>query len=361
MYSLTDLLDHMRSSAPPTQPSNAPSAGALPVCDRFNWLDQLPEAVLVSLDGCIQYANAHACALFSVKAEDGVLHSVPLTELLPGASGSTAARIAYRINGERFHAAVKSQPTTFNGRCAWLHVVRNIDHEYSVEQRLQRNQNALLQLSGRLMETQERERRHIARELHDEIGQCLSAIRVQFAKLQRRLQTPELLHLIESASGLTERTLGRVRSLSLLLHPPQLETLGLRAALRWHLKEQERLHGWHIDFVEGDLGNEVHPDVAIAAYRIVQESLSNAFQHGGATHVTVKLTAGHQAMTLEVIDDGCGFIPENIFASERPSLGLIGMTERARLLHGELSVTSAPGKGTHISAVFPWIDGALAS
>lgn len=214
----------------------------------------------------------------------------------------------------------------------------------------------LTALSRGLIEVQERERRTIARELHDEIGQCLSAIRVQFAKLQRRVDDDELQALIDSAAAMTERTLGRVRSLSLLLHPPQLDTLGLEAALAWHLDEQRRLHGVAIEFEPRGLQREIHPEVATAAYRIVQESVSNALRHGCAARIVVQARAETHALLLDIRDDGRGFVPATIEEGQavRPSLGLLGMAERARLLGGDVGVVSTVGMGTSIAALLPW-------
>lgn len=356
MFSLTAIADQLRNLGAEGRHDDAGYSPTAPANERLNWLDQLPEAVLVSREGRIRYANQYACELFLAGTKKA-LHRLPLAQLLPEPQSSADKRPAHRLNGEQFYAAIKTQAITLNGYSASLHVVRNIEYEHGLEQRLERKQDSVVQLSGRLIETQERERRHIARELHDEIGQCLSAIRVQFAKLQRRVQTPESLHLIESAAALTERTLSRVRSLSLLLHPPQLETLGLRAALRWHLREQEHLHDWHIHFEEDELDYKVHPDLAIAVYRIVQESLSNARRHGNARNVTVRLAGDHHTLVVDVMDDGCGFNTDDSFLDDRPSLGLIGMTERARLLRGKLTVTSAAGRGTHISATFPRDEG----
>ena len=301
----------------------------------------------------MRYANARASELFR-ETTARTLRGMPLSELLGSDAGQEGCVIAYRLNREHFHAKLVSRPTTLDGKEALLHLVRDVDYERQLERNLQLKHSAVTRLSGRLIATQELERRHIARELHDEIGQCLSAIRVQFSKLQRRIRAPEALKLIDSAAGLTERTLGRVRSLSLLLHPPQLETLGLVAALRWHLREQQRLHDMRIRFEADELNAGVPSDVSTAVYRIVQESLCNARRHGGARTATVRLADLDGMLALDVLDDGCGFNPEDPLMSDKPTLGLLGMTERARLLGGTLTVNSAPGKGTRISAVFPW-------
>lgn len=329
-----------------------PAAG-----DEAHWLALLPEAVLVVGDGAVLYANRRARELFDPTAQRD-LHGLAAARLLPPDAQADEGAVpqAQRLDGGRFAAALCSVPVRYGGRAVTLHLVRGVEHEQNLQQRLDNKRHELRMLSGRLIHLQERERRHIARELHDEIGQCLSAIRVQFAKLQRRVDSADALALIDSAASMTERTLGRVRSLSLLLHPPQLETLGLNAALRWHLDEQQRLHSWRIRFEDTPIDRPVHPDLAIAVYRIVQESLSNALRHGAARQVTVRLAAGDEALTLEVIDDGRGFDPEaaRAAAAVHPTLGLAGMAARARLLCGEFTLSSAPGCGTHVAVRLPW-------
>ncbi|RZL37230.1 MAG: hypothetical protein EOP35_09195 [Rubrivivax sp.] len=318
------------------------------------WLAALPEAVLVSRDGRVAYANDAAHRLFAAAPGDR-LPGRPLVSLLTADDGSEEVRGA-RLDGSGFSASVKSEPVSLAGEPAFLLLVRDADTERALKHRLESQRAELLALSGRLIQLQEHERRHIARELHDEIGQCLSAIRVQFAKLKRRIASADVLTLIDSAASMTERTLGSVRSLSLMLHPPQLDTLGLPAALRWHLAEQQKVHGVDIVFEAGPLDEPLPPELAIAAYRIVQESLSNSLRHARARHVTVSLHRRDNALKLAVSDDGIGFDAERIRASVDtvPTLGLLSMTERARLLGGELSVTSAPGQGTQIAARLPF-------
>ena len=211
-------------------------------------------------------------------------------------------------------------------------------------------------LSRGLIGLQERERRGIARELHDEIGQSLSAIRVQFAKLRRRVEGTELLGLIDAAGALTEQTLGRVRNLSLMLHPPQLETLGLEAALRWHVGQVEKLHGLAVVLDVGPLDRPMDPDLAIAVYRIVQEALNNVVRHARAGQASVAISSDARQLRVDIADDGVGFLLSQVRLKweESPSMGLIGMQERARLLGGELSVRSQPGQGTRIAASLPW-------
>lgn len=208
-------------------------------------------------------------------------------------------------------------------------------------------------LPGRLLQLQEHERRQISQQLHDEIGQCLSAIRVQFAMLQRRVGTAEAQALIASAAALTERTLDSVRGLARRLHPPQLGTLGLAAALRSHLDEQARLQApVRIAFEAAPLPEPLPADLALAAYRIAQEAVANALQHARATRIDVRLTLQRERLQLAVADDGIGFDAAAIDLDAPATLGLLGMVERARQAGGRLRLDAAPGRGTRIAATF---------
>lgn len=321
--------------------------------DAARWLGVVPDAILVVSDAVVVYANEAAQQLFAPRSAQPLTGELASRLLSHPALESCPSSAAFRLDGSRFEASVVSTPTTSNGGSATLHTVREVTRN-TLGPRQQEIQDRLLrELPGRLIHEQEHERRHIALELHEEIAQCLSAIRVQFAKLQRRVEEPDALALIESASRMTDRTLGRVRSLSLLLHPPQLQTLGLAAALRWLLEEQERLHGLQFDFDSAPFTAPVDPDLAIATFRIVQEAVANAMRHGAAGHVTVALGETDAALTVSITDDGCGFDTRELEGEGREALGLLSMIERARLVGGELTIDTAPGAGTRIAARLP--------
>lgn len=354
--------------------ARASEAAAQRTADHLRQLlRMLPEAMLISQDGVLVQANRAAVELFGAPDEAALLGRPVLDCLAPQYRDAAQHRmhealaqglrdVAFlprtmiRLDGVTIEAAEGLSVAHWHDRPAVLHIVRDMGHLLRAQRAAERAGEEMAALSHRLMDAQERERRSIARELHDEIGQCLSAIRVQFAKLQRRSTAPEMNELLGAAGQLTERTLGRVRSLSLMLHPPQLETLGLEAALRWHIGELRQLHDLPMDLLAAALPAQMHPDLAIAAYRIVQESLSNALRHGRPQRVAVHVTGTPSALQVEVVDDGGGFHPERVRqrSTEHPSLGLLGMKERARLLGGEFIVDSLPGAGTRVAAVLPW-------
>ncbi|MFP5381990.1 MAG: histidine kinase [Gammaproteobacteria bacterium] len=210
-------------------------------------------------------------------------------------------------------------------------------------------------LSNRMLEMQETERRHIARELHDEIGQSLTAIKLSLDTLARRLGDDPARHLAGEIAAAAGHVLDQVRQLSLDLRPPQLDDLGLRAALHWLVKRHTCEDG---PIIELDAPEEVPccaPQAETACFRIVQETLTNALRHADAAKVRIALKTDPGHCYLEVSDDGRGFDVEaaRARALQGASLGLLSMHERATLAGGDLSIASVAGDGTCVHARFP--------
>jgi len=222
------------------------------------------------------------------------------------------------------------------------------------EKELKSSRERLLALSRRLIEAQEVERRRIARELHDEIGQELTALKINLQAAQRPGDDEATSRLADSLE-IVERTTKQVRDLSLALRPSLLDDLGLVAALRWHADGEAKRAGFTLDFVAEPADIRPAPEIGIACYRVVQEALTNVARHARAGHVRVELAAAEGWLDLRIHDDGVGF--DARAARERAargaSFGLLSMTERARLLDGRLEIDSAPGRGTEIRARFP--------
>jgi len=213
-------------------------------------------------------------------------------------------------------------------------------------------------LSTRLLEVQEQERRDIARELHDEIGQSLTLVKI---KLQMALQRDANNRLLtEECVEITSHTLEQVRTMSLNLRPPALDELGLAAALQWALDRQEGVSGWKIEFASDPLPQRLAQETETACFRVAQEALTNAARHARARKVRVRLRIAGGNLELAVEDDGCGFDQEAVRhrPANRSSLGLISMKERAALAGGRLEIESLHGRGTKVRAVFPlrWRD-----
>ena len=210
-------------------------------------------------------------------------------------------------------------------------------------------------LSRKLMEVQEVERRHIARELHDEIGQVLTAVKISLQTIQRLPEaSPVASHLDESVN-IASQALQQVRNLSLDLRPSMLDDLGLVAALRWYVDRVGRRTGLVAHFVSDPLSERLPPEIENACFRIAQEALNNVAKHAKASSVTVELRQTDHSLTLSVRDDGLGLdvVAARERASGGQSFGLLGMQERVLLVGGEIEITSAPGAGTEILAQFP--------
>ena len=212
----------------------------------------------------------------------------------------------------------------------------------------------LQQTSAKVLNAQEEERRTIARELHDEVGQALTAIRVELDVAERRLTAsgaaPETLH---EAQSITDGALQTVRSLSQLLHPAALDDLGLPAVIDASLRGLSRRHNIRARLHQVGLPDRLPREVELAAYRIVQEALTNVARHAKATECDVRLTQLTDRLLVEVEDNGVGFIDDNDRPIVARGLGLVSVRERALRLGGTFNVLSAPGEGTRVIVSLP--------
>ncbi len=219
-----------------------------------------------------------------------------------------------------------------------------------------RAQEALQTYSRRLIEAQEAERQVIARELHDEIGQVLTAVRINLQSLQRSAQTGSQPSPIDESLVIVDEALDRVRELSLNLRPSVLDNLGLSSALRWYVDRYARRSGIVAD-LRSDVedGCRLRVELETACFRIVQEALTNVARHAQATHVLVRLTRSNGNLDLRIRDNGVGFDVSELLKGPTltSALGLRGMEERAVAVQGHLVIDSAPMRGTEVRAVFP--------
>jgi len=217
------------------------------------------------------------------------------------------------------------------------------------------NANARLQtLSHQLVNAQETERRAVARELHDEIGQALTAVQINLQGLERLPAAALVPHLQDSVSTV-DHIIQQVRELALTLHPSLLDDLGLVPALRWYIDRQAQHTGFMVQFVAESLPTRLPQDLEIACFRIVQEALTNVLRHAQAHQAQIELSQRDATLHLVIRDDGVGF---NVDAAQQraargESMGLLSMQERVLLAGGELEVISAPRRGTEIRVRFP--------
>jgi PAS domain S-box-containing protein len=217
-------------------------------------------------------------------------------------------------------------------------------------ERLRTGRQQLQDLSQRLLEVQESERRLLARELHDEIGQALTGLKLFLEADQRGGETPR--DKLGRAGALVEDLINRARDLSLDLRPTMLDDLGLLPALLWQFERYTAQTGIDVSLQHVGIDRRFDPEVETAAYRIVQEALTNVARHAGVTRVTVTLWADSAVLSVQIEDSGRGFDPTRARAGHVSS-GLAGMRERATLLGGQFTVETAPGAGTQITAELP--------
>jgi signal transduction histidine kinase len=206
-------------------------------------------------------------------------------------------------------------------------------------------------LSARLVEVQELERRAIARELHDEVGQSLSAVLVGLSNLLAEVPgevRPWLQPHVDTVRKLAEGSVAAVRNIALLLRPSMLDDLGLVPALQWQARETARRTGLLVNVATENVSDELSDEYKTCVYRVVQEALHNASQHAGAKQVRVDVRVDADELKLSVQDDGRGFNSR----LDR-GMGLLGMEERVTNLGGTFAIDSEPGRGTLLAIDIP--------
>jgi signal transduction histidine kinase len=208
------------------------------------------------------------------------------------------------------------------------------------------------QLSARLVEAQENERRSISRELHDEVGQALTGVLVEMANLSTMIRTEAagdvLAAKADEIKKQVENSIGVVRNMALLLRPSMLDDLGLVPALQWQAREVSRRSGIWVKVAAENVSEELPEEHKTCIYRLVQEALHNCVRHAGAHNVKVSVRQSDRRLMLHIEDDGKGFD-----AQQEKGMGLVGMQERVRHLNGTFMVESEAGRGTAIQVELP--------
>jgi signal transduction histidine kinase len=202
-------------------------------------------------------------------------------------------------------------------------------------------------LSTRLVQLQEEERQSLARELHDEVGQLLTGLRLMIEREsdcsagQRRR---EMLKIVKEL-------INRVRDLSMNLRPPMLDDLGLLPTLLWQIERFENQTGMTVDFRHANIDRRFAPETELTAFRIIQEGLTNVARHADVRHAKIVVWANLKSVQVNLEDEGSGFDVKAVLGEH--SSGLSGMAERSRLLGGRFGIDSAPNRGTRISVELP--------
>jgi signal transduction histidine kinase len=209
-------------------------------------------------------------------------------------------------------------------------------------------------LSRRLIEGQEEERRRLAGELHDEIGQILTAVSLNL-EATRAVAGPAAHHHLDESLRAVDRAIEQVRTLALNLRPTMLDVMGLESAARWYIDRQLGPSGLAVELVSTLSGARVARELETACFRVMQEALTNVIRHARATTVRIELRCADGALHLVIADDGAGF---DVAAAQRraregETFGLLGMQERVQLLGGEIQIRSTPGNGTVVQVRLP--------
>jgi signal transduction histidine kinase len=292
-------------------------------------------------------------------------HLVPVQKQILDWSGKLQA-----WNGERFQQADRGRATQFANLQGSLsrvlaigfgsglllvlgsmaYIVRLDRQTRARYVELARSRHALEQLSARLVDAQETERRAISRELHDEVGQALGALLVDIGRLSTTLSGdhPEVKAQLDNLKAVAERTFQSVRNIALLLRPSMLDDLGLAAALEWQGREVSRRSEIEVSVEAESVPEDLPDEHKIYIYRLVQEALNNAVRHSGARNAKVVVERLAKSIVVRVTDDGRGFDP-----GRSRGMGILGMEERVKRLGGTLRVESRPGKGATVTAELP--------
>ncbi len=346
--------------------------------ERYRQLVELsPNTVGIIKEEKIVFINAAGAELFGAENQNQIVGkylydfiypenykiiSDGIKNLAPNEKTPIMELKAKKIDGTLIYIEAAAMPFNYKGENVVQLICSNITERKRVEEERERlftkitiAQDRLKILSRKLIEAQESERRLIARELHDEIGQTLTAIKINLQSVNKITRSVKLKsHLVDSVE-LVEHSLQLVRNLSLDLRPSMLDDLGLLPTLGWYLNKQSQRSGIDIKMKSISLDNMLSPEVEVTCYRVVQEAINNVIRHSDAKKVKVDLKIIDHQLKLQIHDDGKGFDVMEVRkrALNGNSIGVLGMQERVELARGELSIYSSPENGTNVIACFP--------
>jgi PAS domain S-box-containing protein len=333
----------------------------------------LAATCIIDLEGIITETNGAFQKAYGCPGREG-LAGRPVTSFIsdPGEAGVIVAAInetgrwegdytANRIDGSTFiaHGLVTVMQDENGKAVGYQSTVIDITARKALEAELFRHREDLRALAKRLVAVQETERKAISRELHDEIGQALTAVKFNLIEIGKDI-APEcgrrIADRIEESDVLIERLLEQIHEISLDLHPALLDDLGLVSTLRWYVRRFAKRVGVEVVIDAKDPAERMDPDLETNLYRIAQEALTNITKHARAKKAVIRLSFEHSAVLLSISDDGIGFDLEEAQGGRTgvPGMGLIGMSERVASLQGRLDIKSSSGHGTRLLISVPW-------
>lgn len=326
-------------------------------------VELMPDGLLIHDGDHIIFANPAMAALAGVRGPAD-LQGRPLSELLTNERTTLVAgggrdlldfhpRLLRHADGALVEVEVALQPVALGAQRCEQVVIRDMRVHNRMQAALAQANERLSRLSSQVLHTAEQERRQIARELHDDVGQLLTFARMTGPWLQRRLPDEESRQRAASLTAVIGEALDKVRNLASALRPRQLDEAGLEAAMQAHL--QRYLPGMAIAWeLECDtLSPRPDASIEIALFRVFQEALTNVIKHSGATHLRITLRDEGRQLRLRMRDDGGGFEGEAALAAGAGGLGLMTMQERAHLVGGTLAINSSAA-GTEVVAAVPY-------
>ncbi len=336
-------------------------------------LDSAMDAIItVDAQQTIVLFNDAAQAMFGCPRDEAI--GAPLERFIParfrrahhehveqfGRTGVTARRMGgarvvtgLRDNGEEFPIDASISQLAQGDARFYTVILRDVSERVRTLHELDRSREELRELASAASTAREDEKARIARELHDEIAQSMSALKMDIGLVRASAvgDDPALAKRLDRMEQQIVQTIAAMRRIAADLRPLSLDDLGLDAALEALALAFEKRSGVKVSLSVSDPDLRVAPLHATAVYRIVQESLTNIAKHAQAANVDIRITKATDRITVTVSDDGVGFSPE---AARKPqSYGLLGIRERAYLLKGEVDVDSAPGRGTRVTCVLP--------
>lgn len=238
---------------------------------------------------------------------------------------------------------------------AMAHSLRKKNREnYQLLQEVQAKEEMRVSLIRKLFTVQEDEQRRLSRELHDETGQCMASLLAYIKVLHTKMTTQEQKDLLSEARAVTVNVLERIRTMAVELRPPELDYLGVVAAMEKYIMNFSDQNSLEVEFTPPPEKLVISNDIAVSLYRILQESLTNIVMHAKAKNVEVIITLGDGCVRMSISDDGQGMKENAVqLARENNRLGLFGMQERAELLGGTVAIESLPGSGTTVTVTLP--------
>ena len=329
--------------------------------EQARLLDLANDAILArTLNNRIVYWNRGAERLYGWSSEEAIgrlAHDLLGTKApLPVSADGTSdrwegelhqtRRDGSQITVESRWTALRDGKGNFSG---WLEINKDVTAR-------KRAEDAARRLSGRLLSLQDDERRRIARELHDSLGQYLVSVKVNLDLLARTIDDERQNELLAQCSSVTDQCLAETRTISHLLHPPLLDEAGFESAARWYVEGFAQRSEFNVELdIPQDLPR-LDRDVETALFRVLQEALTNVHRHSGGSSVRIQMTLDSNQVRLEISDDGRGMPPERLerFREEGSStgVGLAGMRERVWELNGSLDIASS-SSGTTITVTIP--------